>query len=52
MNINFSDQNCLTRYNKNPLRGETGRNDQNILGHTDVLINEKHVFVNANTCTF
>ena len=26
---------------------------KNILGHTDVLINDKHVFfVNANTCTF
>ena len=23
-----------------------------ILGHTDVLINDTHVFVNANTCTF
>ena len=23
-----------------------------ILGHTDVSINDMHVFVNANTCTF
>ena len=52
MNINFSDQNCLTRYNSNALRGETGCDNQNILGHTDVLINEKNVFVNANTCMF
>ena len=22
------------------------------VGHTDVLINDTHVFVNANTCTF
>ena len=52
-NINFSDQNCLTRYNSNALRGETGPTvNQYILGHKDVLINDKHVFVNANTCTF
>ena len=48
MNLNFSDQNCLTRYNSNALRGETGPNNRNIL----VLINDKYVFVNANTCTF
>ena len=39
MNINIFDQNCLTRYNSNALRGETGPGGQNILGHTDVLIN-------------
>ena len=44
--INFSDPNCVTRYNL----GETG---QNLFGHIDVLINVKYVFVNANyTCTF
>ena len=52
MNINFSDQNCLTKYNSNVLRGETGPDDQNIFGHTDVLINDKFFFANANTCTF
>ena len=52
MNINFSDQNCLTRYNSNVLRRETGPDGQHIFGHTDVLLNDTHVFVNANTCTF
>ena len=33
------------------LRGETGPDDQNIFGHTDVLISYIF-FVNANTCTF
>ena len=47
MNINFSDQNCLIRYNSSALRGETGPDGQYILGHTDVLINDKHDFVNA-----
>ena len=29
------------------------RGPKHILGHTDVLIEDKHVFfVNANTCTF
>ena len=30
------------------------RGPKYILGHTDMLINDKHVFffVNANTCTF
>ena len=46
-----SDQNCLTRSNWNALRGETGPDGQYILGHTDVLINDMHVFVNANTCS-
>ena len=42
MNINvFSEQNCLTRYNSNPLRGENGRDGKYILGHTDVLIKDK-----------
>ena len=44
MNIYFSDQNCLTRYNWNALRDETGPDGQYILGHTNVLINDKHVF--------
>ena len=34
--INFSDQNCLTRYRSNALTGETGPDGQNIPGHTDV----------------
>ena len=50
MNFNFTDQNCLTWYNSNGVRGETGRDGQYILGHADVSINDKHVFVNANTC--
>ena len=37
MNINFSDQNCLTRYRWNPLTGQTGIDAQNIPGHTDVF---------------
>ena len=45
MNIIFSDQNCLSM-------GITGPGSQFILGHTDVLINDKHFFVNANTCSF
>ena len=28
------------------------RGPKYILGHTDVLINDKHFFMNANTCTF
>ena len=28
------------------------RGSKYILGHTDVLIKNKHVFVNVNTCTF
>ena len=54
MNNNFSDQNCLTRYNSNALRVASGPDGQNIQGHTGVLINDKYmyVFVNANTCTF
>ena len=52
MYIHFSEQNCLTRYNANALRGETGREGQYILCHTDVLKNDKHVFVNDNTLTF
>ena len=28
------------------------RGPKYILGHADVLINDTHVFVNANTCTF
>ena len=52
MNINFSDQNCLMRYNSNVFRGETGPDGQNIFGHTDALINDKYVFANAYTCTF
>ena len=52
MNINFYGRYCLTMYNTNAVRGETGRNGQYILGHTDVMINDKHVFVNANSCTF
>ena len=28
------------------------RGSKYILGHTDVLIMDKHVFVNVNTCTF
>ena len=40
MNINFSDQNCLISITRNALRGETGPDSQNILGHTDVLIND------------
>ena len=39
MNINFSDQNCLTSITRNALRDETGPDGQNIFGHTDVLIN-------------
>ena len=50
MNINFSDQNCLTSITRNALRGETGPDGQNIFGHTDVLIND--FFVNASTCAF
>ena len=41
MHINISDQICLTRYNSNELRGETAHGVQNVLGHTDVLINDK-----------
>ena len=52
MTINLSDQNCLTRYNSNVLRGENELDGQNIFGHTDVLINVKCVFVIASTCTF
>ena len=37
---NISDQNCLTRYNSEHIGGETGPDDQNIFGHTDVLIND------------
>ena len=44
MNINFSDQNCLTSITQNLLRGETGPDGQNIFGHTDVLINVFFVF--------
>ena len=40
MNINFSDQNCLTRYNSERIEGETGPEGQNIFGHTDVVIND------------
>ena len=49
MNNNLSDQNCLTRYH---LMGRMGPDSQKIPGHRDLLINEKNVFVNANTCTF
>ena len=49
MNINFSDQNSLTRYRSNALTVQTGPDGQNIPRHTAVLINEKYVFVNANT---
>ena len=52
MNINLSDQNCLTRYGSNSLACQTGSYGQNIPGFTDVLINDKYIFVNANTCTF
>ena len=52
MNINFSVQNCLTRYNTERIEGETGPDGQNIFGPTDVLINDKYFFVNANTCMF
>ena len=52
MKINGSDQNCLTRYNSFALRGETGPVSQYILGHTNVLINDMLVCVNANSCTF
>ena len=38
LNINFSDQNCLTRYNSERI----GPDGQNIIGHTDVLINDKY----------
>ena len=40
MNINFSDQKCLTSITRIALRGETGPDGQNIFGHTDVLIND------------
>ena len=40
MNINFSDQNCLTSITGNALRVGTGPDGQNIFGHTDVLIND------------
>ena len=36
LNINFSGENCLTSIFRNALRG--------IHGHTDMLINDKHVF--------
>ena len=52
MNINFSDKNCLTRYNSNVRRGETGPECQSIFGHIDVFINDTYVFVNANACSF
>ena len=52
MNINSSGQKCLTRYRSNALTVQTGPDGQNIPRHTDVLINEKYVFVNVNTCTF
>ena len=39
MNIILSDQIVGPG---NVLRGETGPNGQNIFGHTDVLINDKH----------
>ena len=42
MNIKFSDQNCLTKYNLNVLRGETGPDCQHLFGHIDVLINDKY----------
>ena len=37
MIINFSDQNCLTRYCWSALTSQTGTNGQNIHGHTDVF---------------
>ena len=52
MNITFSDQNCLTRCNSNRLTGDTGPHGQNIPCHKDVLIIDKYVFVNTNTCMF
>ena len=39
MNINFSDQKCLTSITRNALKSETGPVGQNIFSHTDVLIN-------------
>ena len=51
MNINLSDQNCLTKYRSNASMGQTGPNGQTIHGQRDLLINEKNVFVNASTCT-
>ena len=51
-NINFSDKNCLTRYNSNALWGETGPDVQNILDHTYVLISDAYVFAKSNTFTF
>ena len=42
MNTNFFNQNCLTRYVSNVLRGETGPDRQNIFGLTDVFINDKY----------
>ena len=45
---NFSDQNCLTRYYSNVLRGETGPDGQNIFVHTDVLINDKYARLSFN----
>ena len=41
MNITFSDQNCLTRYNSNAWRGETGPDGQHIPTNIDLLINDK-----------
>ena len=41
MNINLSDQNCLTRYRTNPSMGRSDPDGPNILGHRDLLINEK-----------
>ena len=48
MNINLSDQNCLT----NASMGRTGPDNQNIPGHRDLLINEKIVCVITNIFTF
>ena len=50
--INFFDLNCMTRYHSNAMAGPSGPDGQNIPCHSVLLINEKYVFVNANTCTF
>ena len=53
MNINFSDQKCLTSITRNALKGETGPVGQNIFSHTDVFNLINYIFfVYANTCTF
>ena len=38
MDINFSEENCLTKYNSERIEGWNRTDDQNKFGHTDVLV--------------